>query len=130
VAEFNERLRALNRRDGYLRNVIGRIIRVPDPDYKDLPNRFIQSSAHDVLVCWVLEIYRLCGNRGLKLVPMLLDCHDSTSNECPSDRVDEVKAIYQEALDNINKELNLCVTIKMEMKTFQTLAGLKANEGV
>ena len=49
VDEFNKRLRELNRKEGHLRNVIGRIIQVPDPDYKDLPNRFIQSSAHDCL---------------------------------------------------------------------------------
>jgi DNA polymerase I-like protein with 3'-5' exonuclease and polymerase domains len=128
VAEFNERLKSLNREQGYLRNVIGRIIRVPNPDYKDLPNRFIQSSAHDVLILWVLEIYRLCKERGIDIKPVLLDCHDSTSNQCPSHQIDSLKQVYKESLTNINKLLDLSVTIKAEIKTFKTLAGLKNNE--
>jgi DNA polymerase I-like protein with 3'-5' exonuclease and polymerase domains len=129
VAEFNNRLRELNRRDGMLRNVIGRIIRVPDPDYKDLSNRFIQSSAHDVLILWVLEIYRLCKENGIEIRPILLDCHDSTSNACRTEQVSAVKAIYQEALDTINRRLELCVTVKAETKIFHSLAGLKGQEG-
>jgi DNA polymerase-1 len=128
VAEFNDRLRELNRAQGYLRNVIGRIIRVPDPEYKDLSNRFIQSSAHDVLVLWVLEIYRLFEEAGIAAKPILLDCHDSTSNQVPKENVEAAKHIYGRALENINQRLGLCVTIKAEIKTFQTLAGLKAQE--
>lgn len=127
VAEFNNKLKELNRQQGLLRNVIGRIIRVPYPDYKDLPNRFIQSSAHDVLILWVLEIYRLCGERGIAIKPILLDCHDSTSNQCPAEQAEELKKVYAEALATINTQLGLCVTIRAEIKTFQTLAGLKGD---
>jgi DNA polymerase I-like protein with 3'-5' exonuclease and polymerase domains len=127
VSAFNDQLFALNRKQGHLRNVIGRIIQVPHPDYKDLPNRFIQSSAHDVLVLWVLEIYRLCAERGIHVKPILLDCHDSSSNCCPIDQVDMLKQAYVDALKNINDALGLCVTIKAELKTFTTLAGLKGD---
>ena len=128
VAEFNNRLRELNRSQGYLRNVIGRIIRVPNPEYKDIPNRFIQSSAHDVLCLWVLEIYKRAKEEGLEIKPILLDCHDSTSNSIAKNRENDLKRIYKEALDWVNRELNLCVTVKAEIKTFSTLAGLKAQE--
>lgn len=128
VAEFNNRLKALNRNDGLLRNVIGRIIRVPYPDYKDLPNRFIQSSAHDVLVLWVLQIYELCAQRGIGIKPILLDCHDSTSNQCPFEQKEALKQVYKDALQMINDQLGLCVTIKAEIKEFSSLAGLKGNE--
>lgn len=128
VADFNGRLKELNRRQGYLRNVIGRIIRVPDPDYKDLSNRFIQSSAHDVLVLWVLEIYKLARGQGIDIKPILLDCHDSTSNMCPIGQADALKKVYQDALDNVVDSLNLSVKIKAEIKTFKTLAGLKNEE--
>jgi DNA polymerase I-like protein with 3'-5' exonuclease and polymerase domains len=130
VSEFNYQLRELYRKQGYLRNVIGRIIRVPDPDYKDLSNRVIQSSAHDVLVLWVLEIYRLHAERGLVIKPVILDCHDSTSCQVPKGQERITKRIFQEALDNINKQLDLTVWAKCEIKTFQTLAGLKATEDI
>lgn len=128
VAQFNYRLKELNKAQGHLRNVIGRIIRVPDPEYKDLSNRFIQSSAHDVLILWVLEIYRLCKERGVHIKPVLLDCHDSTSNQVPDHQAVLVRDIYGEALENINSSLGLCVTIKADIKTFRTLAGLKGEE--
>lgn len=128
VAAMNARLFSLNRQQGYLRNVTGRIIRVPEPTYKDLPNRFIQSSAHDVLEMWVKEIYRLCADRRVAIKPMLIDCHDSTSNQCPSAQAEALKLIYSKALDNINVELGLSVTIKAESKFFQTFAGLKGEE--
>lgn len=128
VAEWNYQLKKVNEKERMLRNVIGRIIRVPDPEYKDLSNRFIQSSAHDCLIIWVLEIYRLCKERGVNIKPILLDCHDSTSNQVPANQVESLKSIYKEALDNINTLLSLCVTIKAEVKTFHSLAGLKGNE--
>lgn len=128
VHEMNQRLFALNREEGHLRNVIGRIIQVPDPSYKDLPNRFVQSSAHDVLVLWVIKIYRLCKEQGITIKPVLVDCHDSTSNQCPAEQADSLKNIYLEALQEVNRELGLSVTVRADMKTFTSLAGLKGEE--
>lgn len=128
IARWENQLRELNRSQGYLRNAIGRIIRVPDPEYKDLSNRFIQSSAHDVLILWVLEIYRLSAKRGITCKPVILDIHDSTSNQCLFEHVEQLEQIYKEALQNIENQLGLNVPIKMEMKRFSTLAGLKGNE--
>lgn len=128
VEEMNVRLREINRKEGHLRNVIGRIIQVPDPEYKDLPNRFIQSSAHDVLVLWVSRIQRKLCDVGLAAQPVLLDVHDSTSWSCPKENVKDLEKIFIDSLAEINKELGLIVTVKMEMKRFQTLAGLKNNE--
>jgi DNA polymerase I-like protein with 3'-5' exonuclease and polymerase domains len=128
VAEFNRKLFALNRKEGHLRNVIGRIIRVPYPDDKDLPNRYLQSSAHDVLVLWVLEIYRLAAERGVPIKPVLLDCHDSSSNAVPLSFESRGKALYADALRTINQQLGLSVTIRAETKVFKSLAGLKGQE--
>lgn len=128
VQRMNDRLRELNRQQGYLRNVIGRIIQVPNPEYKDLGNRFIQSSAHDVLVLWVTKIYRVCAERGIDIKPVLLDCHDSTSNQVPIEQASDLKRVYEETLEELNQELGLSVRIRAETKTFQTLAGLKGDE--
>jgi len=128
VRKFNYQLREVNRKDGYLRNITGRIIRVPDPEYKDLPNRFVQSSAHDILILWVLSIYRHCEKEGIKIKPILLDCHDSTSNQVPKEQAERLRQIYASTLKLLNQELGLCVNIKAESKFFTTLAGLKNEE--
>lgn len=128
VRKFNYQLREVNRKEGHLRNIIGRIIRVPDPEYKDLPNRFVQSSAHDILILWVLSIYGRCEEEGIAIKPILLDCHDSTSNQVPKEQGERLRQIYASTLDALNKELGLCVKIKAESKFFTTLAGLKNEE--
>lgn len=128
VAEWQWQLRCEYKRRNLLRNAIGRVIRVPDPDYKDLPNRFIQSSAHDVLVLWVLRIYKICSERGLQIRPVLLDCHDSTSNATLSSNGAVLEGIYRESLEQVSNELGLSVPVRFEIKRFKSLAGLKGKE--
>lgn len=128
VERFNRRIRELNRRQGHLRNVIGRIIQVPDPEYKDLSNRFIQSSAHDVLMLWVLEIYKQCKLQDIPIRPILLDCHDSTSNQTPIEYADRLREVYAVSLLTVDASLQLAVSLKADIKMFKTMAGLKRDE--
>lgn len=144
VAVMNEALFMRFERQGYLRNAVGRIIQVPRfltlkrrdgsnwekpiHRYKDLPNRFIQSSAHDLLSFWVLTIDRIVKERGVKATPILIDCHDSTSWQCPRAQVEALEGCFRDALTQLNEEVKLTVPIKAEMKRFTTLAGLKGDE--
>lgn len=128
VAEWQYQLREVNRKDRLLRNVVGRIIRVPDPDYKDLPNRFIQSSAHDCLILFVLELDKLRKEYNLDMRPLLVDCHDSTSWVVKTDQVRAGEHMFKLALERVNAELDLAVPLRMDMKRFRTMAGLKQEE--
>ena len=73
-------------------------------------------------------IYRMCRERGIKIKPVLLDCHDSTSNQCPKEQVADLEQVYKDALTELNESVRMTVTIKAEMKRFNTLAGLKGEE--
>jgi DNA polymerase I-like protein with 3'-5' exonuclease and polymerase domains len=128
VASMNEALFLKNIRDGYLRNVVGRIIRVPYPRYKDLPNRFIQSSAHDLLSFWVIIINRMVREKGLRAKTVIIDCHDSTSWQAPKEEVQELETCFKEALTELNGLVRMSVPIKADFKRFITLAGLKGQE--
>lgn len=143
VTVMNEVLFRKFERDGYLRNVVGRVIRVPKTvaikkkdgsiwekpiRYKDLPNRFIQSSAHDLLTFWVLIISRLIKERGVTAKPVIIDCHDSTSWQAPKHQVHMLEAIFIDALTELNETVRMTVPVKIEMKRFTTLAGLKGDE--
>lgn len=144
VAVMNEALFLKFARQGYLRNVVGRIIQVPTtvpilkrdgtiwhkelPRYKDLPNRFIQSSAHDLLSFWVLRIARAVKERGLKAKPVIVDLHDSTSWQAPQDEVQALEDIFIDTLNQLNTDVRMTVPVKMELKRYTTLAGLKNNE--
>jgi DNA polymerase I-like protein with 3'-5' exonuclease and polymerase domains len=129
VAAMNEALFQRYAKNGMmLRNIMGRIIRVPSPRYKDLPNRFIQSSAHDLLTYWVLNIARMVKERGLRAKPILIDCHDSTSWQCPHDEIEKLEVIFKEALYDLNESVKMSVPVKIDAKRFVTLAGLKNKE--
>lgn len=144
VAVMNEALFRRFEKQGFLRNVVGRIIQVPTtvlirkkdgsiwekpiPRYKDLPNRFIQSSAHDLLSFWVLKIARLCKERNIQAKAVILDCHDSTSWQAPKGQVSALEQVFKDALAELNEEVRMTVPVKVEMKRFQTLAGLKGEE--
>jgi DNA polymerase I-like protein with 3'-5' exonuclease and polymerase domains len=128
VEQCASRLRELNRKQGHLRNAIGRIIRVPDPDYKDLFNRFVQSSGHDILVMWVMEIDRLAKEWGIEMRPVVIDIHDSTSWQVEEPNKAAGAEIFATALKNVEKEVGLDVPLRMEFKTFKTLAGLKGED--
>lgn len=127
VKEFNWQLHQVFKQEGMLRNVVGRIIRVPFPDFKDLPNRFIQSSAHDVLVLWVTEIDRLVKERKLDMMPWILDIHDSTTWFCDRNSVEQGRKAFSDALKSVNASLQLCVSIRSEAKVIENLAGLKGD---
>lgn len=143
VAVMNEVLFRKFERDGYLRNVVGRVIRVPQTiairkkdgtiwdkliRYKDLPNRFIQSSAHDLLTFWVLNINRLVKERGITAKPMIVDCHDSSSWQAPKAQCNALEAVFRDALTELNESVRMTVPVRIELKRFTTLAGLKGAE--
>ena len=91
-------------------------------------NRFIQSSAHDCLVFWVLKIDKLAKERKIDMRPLLVDCHDSTSWEVVKEQKWEAKKVFEDALEELNEELGLSVKIGAETKFFTTFAGLKSEE--
>lgn len=144
VAVMNEALFRRFAKQRHLRNVVGRVIRVPThvdvrrrdgtiwqkplERFKDLPNRFVQSSAHDLLSFWVLRIAELVKERKLRAKPVILDCHDSTSWQAPKEEVEALEQVFRDALAWLNETVRMTVPVKVEMKRFQTLAGLKGEE--
>jgi hypothetical protein len=128
VKEFSKKLQGVYRKEGHIRNIMGRIIHV-DPGYmKDLLNRLIQSSGHDILIAWVQKIGPALTSSGIPWLPMLVDIHDATGVMVPTAYGEQTKAIFLSTLEDLNKELNLGVKIRAEAKFFHTLAGLKGDE--
>lgn len=128
VDKMNEALHRSYDRNDMIRNVVGRIIRFPHRRDKDLPNRFIQSSAHDLLSFWALRIYRQVKLEGLRAKPVILDCHDSTSWQAHSADVGRLEEIFVETLQELNEQVKMTVPIAAEIKRFKTLAGLKGDD--
>lgn len=128
VKEFTKKLKAVYQEQGHIRNLTGRIIHV-DPHYiKDLLNRLVQSSGHDILMHWVGMIGPALTAAGVPWLPMLVDVHDATNVMVPEAFKEQTRAIFLSTLEELNQQLSLGVKIKAEAKFFTTLAGLKEDE--
>lgn len=128
VKEFNSRLQELYDRRGFVRNLVGRVIQVPDIYKKDLMNRLVQSSAHDILRLWVTEIVNEFKHSGVEWKHWLPDLHDSTTFMVKAGQEELAKLCYLKALDVVKQKVNLSVPLKCELKFMDTLAGVKDNE--
>jgi DNA polymerase-1 len=128
VSDFNHRLKFVYDKEGFVRNLVGRIVKVPVIFKKDLMNRLIQSSAHDILVKWVMNIEKLVKEEGVDMKPILPDVHDSTSWQVIKGQTSKAKEIFQKSLTMTEQEVQLSVPIKAEIKYFETFAGLKGEE--
>lgn len=123
VQRMNEALKALHKKRGYLINAVGRPIRVHPKYEKDVPNRFFQSSGHDILsLLFILKVAELCKERGIVIRPVLLDIHDASATSCLLQQVEDLKKVYTDAISWVNLRLNMTVALKAEVKTFTTLA--------
>ena len=128
VKEFTKKLKAVYLQQGHIRNLMGRIIHVDPRFIKDLLNRLVQSSGHDILVEWVMRIHQELNAAELDWKPMLIDIHDATGVMVKEGQQEAVKSIFLSTLEGLNNELNLGVRIRAEAKFFHSLAGLKGDE--
>jgi DNA polymerase I-like protein with 3'-5' exonuclease and polymerase domains len=128
VKAFNHRIQEVYRHRGFIRNLVGRVIQVPDIFEKDLMNRLVQSSAHDILRLWVREIVSEFKTKGVDWHHWLPDLHDSTTFMVKESQKDLAAEVYTTALNRVKEMINLSVPLKMEMKFMKTLAGVKVNE--
>jgi DNA polymerase-1 len=128
VEAFNHRLLAVYRSRGYIRNLVGRVCQVPHIYEKDLMNRLVQSSAHDILRLWVTEILKEFKRCSVEWRHWLPDLHDSTTFMIREGQEETAKKCYLKALDTVKEQVGMSVPIKCELKFNRTLAGIKGNE--
>jgi DNA polymerase I-like protein with 3'-5' exonuclease and polymerase domains len=128
VKAFNHRIQEVYRHRGFIRNLVGRVIQVPDIFEKDLMNRLVQSSAHDILRLWVREIVSEFKTKGVDWHHWLPDLHDSTTFMVKESQKDLAAEVYTTTLNRVKDMINLSVPLNMEMKFMKTLAGVKVNE--
>lgn len=128
VKAFNSRVQEIYQDKGQVRNLVGRIIKVPDIYLKDTMNRLVQSSAHDILRLWVMKIIELFNERQVDWKYSLIDIHDSTTFMIKIGQEEIARQCYLDALKLIEEQVQMNVPIKCELKFIRTLAGLKGDE--
>lgn len=131
VREYERKLlKEWEARGGWVYNGIGRPICIDDDKTKDIVNRVVQSTGHDILMMIIAEMdsirRRELGNlRRLMWRPIIIDFHDESLVECREDDIPVVMEMFKEAYQTINKKLNASVQIEGEPEVIQTLADAK-----
>jgi len=101
---------------GYI--ITGRGIPHPiDREYtKDILNRMIQTTGHHYLQRFLYHITCIKKERKIPMKPWFVDHHDATCWAAPEECIPEANQVLMDALERLNKELNLSVTLKGVVK--------------
>lgn len=116
------------RNGGYILNGMGRPMAVSEDYKKDVLNRFIQSTGHDLLVMYVEIMCNLLDQSGIPWRPVIIDWHDSTCVGVPIAHEQEVITILNRAMDLLNSRLGGIIKHRGKPSSGFSLADTKEPE--
>lgn len=113
VKQFSYQLTQEWRRNrGYVMNGLGRPMCVPDDYRKDILNRFIQSTGHDILVKYIYILTCSLTGAGIPWQPLIIDLHDAATVEVPEQYADATVAVFESSMRILNEELGWSIQLK------------------
>lgn len=112
----------------YILNGFGRPMSVNAVNKKDLLNRFIQGTGHDVLARYIYILTHALTDAGIPWSPAVLDWHDSCAVEVPDEYTESTIQIFRESMDVLNLQLGGSITLKGEPSWGKTLTSIKEPE--
>lgn len=114
---------------GWVENGYGRPICVDEKYVKDILNRVVQSTGHDILQLYARITARMLDEAGLHWRPVVMDWHDESIIEVPDDQVEAAKQIMEvDAYRELNAILGGTCPLKGSAAVAKTLAGIKLEE--
>lgn len=131
-AKLKDFARALHyerrRNKGYILNGMGRPMAVPDEFEKDILNRFIQSTGHDVLTTYITLLKRNLDSAGIKWDPIIIDFHDATTVEVDEKDGSRTVEIFNRSMQDLNELLRGTIQLKGVPVIGRNLAEVKEPE--
>lgn len=117
------------RNGGWVENALGRPMAVDEKYTKDLLNRVVQSSGHDILMMYAKIVRRRLDEAGLSWHPIVMDFHDEVIIEVPDAQVPAAVQILQyDSYKELNETLGGTCPLKGSAAVSKTLAGIKLEE--
>lgn len=116
------------KRGGWVYNGIGRPVCVAGDYLKDIVNRVVQSTGHDIHIYWANIFYDICLERGLEVHGIVWDFHDQSVVECPIEQADEVMLAFQDAYARLNKRLQGLIPLTGDPQIVNNLADAKLED--
>ena len=106
--DYNKRYEFIDGRPGWIYNGRGRPLGIAPQKIKDIGNRFIQTTGHDVLLQYLAYVNQM---RIPEMRPYHVDNHDATIWQVREDRADAGKQVLEEAYVRLNDTLQWTVKI-------------------
>lgn len=127
VKEYEkELLRQLNNNNGWVLNGLGRPLGIAPDLEKDIVNRVVQSTGHDILVQWLIIYSRMLSNSGIPYTSIIADLHDESIIEVPERYADRALQIMSvDAIQELNRQLGGRIPLKGEGAIARCLADIK-----
>lgn len=114
---------------GWVENGYGRPICVDEKYVKDILNRVVQSSGHDILQLYSRIAAQLLTEAKLDWIPVVMDWHDESIIEVPDEQVEVAKRIMEvDSYRELNRILGGTCPLKGSAAVAKTLAGIKLEE--
>lgn len=92
-------------RGGWVFNGLGRPVCCFFEKRKDLVNRVVQSTGHDILMLFIRELAQQVQGAGIEAWPVFLDTHDATTWECREQDAELLKQAFEKSLQLTNEWL-------------------------
>jgi DNA polymerase I-like protein with 3'-5' exonuclease and polymerase domains len=96
---------------GYVMNALGRPMCVTEDYKKDLFNRVIQSTGHDILVKYAYILTYKLDEEGISWRPVIIDFHDATTVGTPVGNGQRVAELMQWSMGELNRKLQGTITL-------------------
>jgi DNA polymerase I-like protein with 3'-5' exonuclease and polymerase domains len=112
--------------NGYIINGMGRPVGCEESSLKDIVNRQVQSTGHDILMLYISICDQLFRKYNLQVDGIIWDFHDESIVECDTADAKHVCHIMEtEAVEILNKELQGTLPLQMDGEVIKTLADAK-----
>ncbi len=116
------------RNGGYILNGMGRPMCVPEDYSKDLLNRFVQSTGHDILIKYVSILSKNLNAADIPWKPIIIDFHDATTVEVPELYAERTVKAFNESMRELNQLLGGSVQLRGTPTAGRNLADCKEPE--
>ena len=127
VKEYEaELLRQYENNDGWVLNGIGRPIGIHFDKDKDIVNRVVQSTGHDILVLWLSIYSQMLDEEGLDWHPVIADLHDESIIEVPKEQAAKALEIMTvHSMKELNSSLNGRIPLRGEGQIATSFSDIK-----
>lgn len=127
LKSFGRKLEQIwQRNKGYVLNGIGRPITVSEDYIRDLPNRVIQSTGHDIHVKCIRIFRDVMKIHRIGFTWVICDFHDQAIISCKQEDAQRIKdLISTEVIDKLNIELQGLIPIKYDPQIVRSMAEAK-----